>query len=151
MQASRFGRMQKVAEAGGVEFVDNSKATNIAALGASLKMCRRPVRLIAGGRPKEKDFSSVKEILATKGVKIYLIGEAKFVLASAWQDAVQCEPCDSLAEAVEHAWRESKPGETVLLSPGCTSFDQFRNFEERGETFSELVKSFARKEKERAG
>lgn len=144
-------RMQKIAEIGGVEFIDDSKATNLAALSAALRICRRPVRLIAGGRPKESDFSSVKEMLATKGVMVYLIGEVKFVLASAWGDTVKCRICESLAEAVGTAWKDSQPGETVLLSPGCTSFDQFKSFEERGERFSELVKSFTKEEKERTG
>lgn len=144
-------RMQKIADIGGVEFIDNSKATNIAALSAALKVCRRPVRLIAGGRPKEKDFSAVKELLATKGVMVYLIGEAKFMLASAWQDTVKCRICETLAEAAGAAWKDAKPGETVLLAPGCTSFDQFKNFEDRGEQFSELVKSFVKEEKEKSG
>ncbi|MEI6970348.1 MAG: UDP-N-acetylmuramoyl-L-alanine--D-glutamate ligase [bacterium] len=139
-------RMQKVADIGGVEFVDNSKATNIAALSAALRVCKRPVRLIAGGRPKETDFASVKGILASRAVMVYLIGEAKFVLASAWQDTVHCKLCDNLAEAVGAAWRDARPGETILLAPGCTSFDQFRNFEERGERFSELVKSLSKDE-----
>ncbi|MEI6219047.1 MAG: cyanophycin synthetase, partial [bacterium] len=144
-------RMQRVAEVGGVEFVDNSKATNVAALFAALKMCNRPVRLIAGGRPKETDFSLVKELLATKGVMVYLIGESSLALASAWRDVVKCKLCETLAAAVESAWRDSIRGETVLLAPGCTSFDQFKNFEDRGEQFSKIVKSFVGKEKEKSG
>lgn len=142
-------RMQKIAEIDGVEFVNNSKATNLAALCAALKVCRRPVRLIAGGRPKESDFSPAKEMLAAKGVMVYLIGEAKFVLASAWQNTVSCKLSDTLDQAVQAAWQDSKPGETVLLAPGCTSFDQFKSFEDRGERFSEIVKSFTTKEKEK--
>lgn len=142
-------RMQKVAEIGGVEFIDNSKATNVAALHAALQVCKRPVRLIAGGRPKEKDFSAVKEILARKAVMVYLIGEAKFVLASAWEGAIQCGLYEDLAEAAGAAWKDARPGETVLLAPGCTSFDQFKNFEERGERFSEIVMSFTEDKKEK--
>ena len=144
-------RMQRVAEIGGIEFVDNSKATNVAALFAALKMCNRPVRLVAGGRPKETDFSLVKELLATKGVMVYLIGESRFALASAWRDVVKCKVCETLTEAVDSAWRDSISGETVLLAPGCTSFDQFKNFEDRGDQFSKIVKSFIGKEKEKSG
>ena len=82
---------------------------------------------------------------------VYLIGESKLALASAWRDAVECKTCETLSEAVEAASRDSRPGETVLLAPGCTSFDQFKNFEDRGNQFSEIVKSFARKEKEKSG
>jgi len=142
-------RMERVVETGGVEFIDDSKATNLAGMAAALRICKRPVRLLAGGRLKEKDLISVKELLVKKVVMVYLFGEAKFVLDLAWRDSVACVLFESLAAAATAAWKDSRPGDVVLLSPACTSFDQFRSFEERGEKFSQLVRSFVTEEKEK--
>ena len=132
-------RLQTVAELGGVRYVDDSKATNLAALGAALRMVAGPVRLIAGGLVKENDFSGLKEVLAEKVAGVYLIGKAARAMATAWAEVVPCAVCGTLAAAVEQAGRAARPGEAVLLAPGCASFDQFRNFEERGDRFAELV------------
>jgi|GEM_PF-131542 len=141
-------RAQKIGEINGVEFVNDSKATNLAAMCAAVRMCTRPVRLIAGGRLKEGDLASVLDVLAGKVVSAYLIGEAKYSLASAWGNRVQCHLCVNLDEAVTQAWKEAQRGEVILLSPACTSFDQFKNFKERGERFVQLTHSLAEKEKE---
>jgi UDP-N-acetylmuramoylalanine--D-glutamate ligase len=145
--AERFAplphRFQTVLEIGGVRFVDDSKATNLAALQAALQMTTRPIRLVAGGRLKEKNLDDIKESLAKRVKKIYCIGESGLALASAWGDAVACVPCGELAAAVHAAWREARVGETVLLAPGCASFDQFNNFGERGDVFAETVRSIA--------
>ena len=134
-------RMQEVARIGGIAFVDDSKATNIAALTAALKMIQQPIRLIAGGRLKEKDLAPAKELLATNVAAVYLIGEASAALASAWQEVVSCRECGTLSSAVLAAWKDATAGEVVLLSPACTSFDQFNNFEDRGRHFADLVQS----------
>jgi len=134
-------RMQEILRIGGVKFVDDSKATNIAALQAALKMTQGSVRLIAGGLLKEKDLKPPKELLAQKVRKAYLIGKASEEMEVAWRDVVQCSLCVHLEKAVEMAWQEAETGETILLSPGCASFDQFRNFEDRGEQFVRIVKS----------
>lgn len=128
-------RMETVAEGRGVRFINDSKATTLTALAAAVRMCGGPVRLIAGGLLKEKDLGSVKEVLEQHAAGVYLIGRASESMASAWSASVRCIPCETLAAAMEMAWREAQPGETILLSPGCASFDQFRNFEERGERF----------------
>lgn len=133
-------RMQTVAEGGGIRCVDDSKATTLAAMTAALGMIGRGVRLIAGGRPKETDFSGPKEMLARAAVKAYLVGECAERMREAWSSTVPCEVCGTLAGAVGAIFREIGPGETVLLSPGCASFDQFRNFEERGNEFARLVR-----------
>lgn len=134
-------RMQEILRIGGVRFVDDSKATNIAALQAALKMTQGSVRLIAGGLLKEKDLKPPKELLAQKVRKAYLIGKASEEMEVAWRDVVQCSLCVHLEKAVEAAWQEAEAGETILLSPGGASFDQFRNFEDRGEQFVRIVKS----------
>ena len=132
-------RLQPVAESGGVRFVNDSKATNLTALAAALTMTAGRVRLIAGGLLKEKDLGSVKDLLAQKVETVYLIGRAAPAMAQAWSGVVACRSCGTLAAAVEHAAAEARAGETVLLSPACASFDQFKSFEERGDLFAELV------------
>jgi UDP-N-acetylmuramoylalanine--D-glutamate ligase len=132
--------MELVAELRGVRWINDSKATTLTALGAAVRMCGGPVRLIAGGLLKEKDLTSVKEVLAQRAAGVYLIGKASEEMAAAWSDVVPCSACDTLAVAVQKAWREARSGETILLSPGCASFDQFKDFEDRGERFRQLVR-----------
>ena len=134
-------RFQTVAEIDGVRYVDDSKATSIAALVAGVTMCgASPVRLIAGGLPKGDDPKNALTILTERGKKVYLIGQSAEVFSSAWSGAVDCEVCGTLERAVEFAMRDAAKGETVLLSPGAASFDQFASFGERGEVFASLVK-----------
>jgi len=132
-------RMQLVAELGGVRFVNDSKATNLTALAAALTMTPGRVRLIAGGLPKEKDFGIIKDLLAQKVETVYLIGRSAPAMAQAWSGAVSCRASGTLPVAVEQAAADARAGETVLLSPACASFDQFKSFEERGHLFAELV------------
>lgn len=132
-------RMQEIAVINGVRFVDDSKATNLSALCAALKMSAESVRLIAGGLLKEKNLKSVKKLLAKKTKKVYLIGQAAREMEAAWQDIVECCSCVGLEKAVQTAWKDARRGETILLSPGCASFDQFKNFEDRGDQFKRMV------------
>lgn len=132
-------RMQTVAVIRDVTFVNDSKATNLAALAAALQMGGCPVRLIAGGLLKEKDLDGIKKILVKRVRGVYVIGKYSHQMASAWRDAVPCKVCAGLKDAVDQAWKEAKAGEMVLLSPGCASFDQFKSFEDRGEQFVEMV------------
>ena len=134
-------RFQVVAEIGGVRYVDDSKATSIAALIAGVAMCgASPVRLIAGGLPKGDDPKNALPILTDRAKKVYLIGQSAEVFSSAWSGTVDCEVCGTMDRAVAGAMRDAQRGETVLLSPGCASFDQFAGFEERGDVFAGLVK-----------
>jgi UDP-N-acetylmuramoylalanine--D-glutamate ligase len=137
-------RLQDVAVLRGVRFVNDSKATNLAAMAAALRVCGGRVRLIAGGLLKEKELGGVKEVLAKTTEGLYLIGKAASPMNDAWGDVAKCRLCGTLDEAVAAAWRDAAPGETVLLSPACASFDQFRNFEERGDRFVSLVNGLAR-------
>ena len=134
-------RMQLLAEINGVRFINDSKATNLAALCGALRMVDRPVRLIAGGVLKEREFEQSKELLAKTVRSAYLIGESVNTLDEAWSDTVRCEKCAGLREATLKAWQEAESGDIVLLSPGCASFDQFKNFEDRGTRFQEIVQS----------
>ncbi len=148
-------RMNLVAEIDGVRYVDDSKSTSVAALVAGVRMAsaspRSPrlsfsVLLIAGGLPKGDDPKKALPALTERVKKVYLIGQSAETFFAAWKGAVDCEICGTLDRAVEKAKREAVKGETVLLSPGTASFDQFCSFEERGEVFSALVKK-ERKEK----
>jgi UDP-N-acetylmuramoylalanine--D-glutamate ligase len=131
--------MNHVGTIDNVMFIDDSKATNISAMVAALEMCDRPVRLIAGGLLKEGDLAPAEKVLATKVRGLYLIGSAAQKMAEAWGCAVPCHLCERLDVALSKAWKDCSPGEAVLLSPACASFDQFSSFEERGDRFVQLV------------
>jgi len=134
-------RLQDVGAARGIRFVNDSKATNLAAMMAALTMTRGAIRLIAGGLPKHESYESARELLAGKAATIYLIGQAAEAMAAAWRGAAPCVMCGTLEQAVAQAWREARPGDTILLSPACASFDQFHSFEERGERFISALRA----------
>ena len=138
-------RMQLVAERGGVRYVDDSKATSLAALDAGVAMCGGPVRLIAGGLAKGDNPKSVIPRLRSTVKKVYLIGRCADQFLSAWREAVPCEACGTLDRAVEAARRDAGAGETVLLSPGAASFDQFDSYGVRGDAFASFVCAEARR------
>lgn len=139
-------RMQAAGSARGVRFVNDSKATNLAAMAAGVQRCAGAVRLIAGGLPKESDFDWVKDLLAERVASAYLIGSASRAMSAAWSDAVVCRECGDLDRAFSCAVREARSGETVLLSPGCASFDQFSSYQERGQRFLDLVRQEQQRE-----
>lgn len=123
--------------------MDDSKATSLAALAAGVGMCAGPVRLIAGGLPKGDDPKSVIPRLRSRVKKVYLIGRCAQQFSDAWCQTVQCELCGTLDRAVESARRDACSGETVLLSPGTASFDQFKSYGARGDTFATLAREGA--------
>ena len=132
-------RARPVGEFAGVLYVDDSKATNLSAMRASIRMQNRPVWLIAGGRPKETDFSAAVPLLREKVRGVFLIGEAATAMAAAWSGAVACETAGTLDRAVQMARRAARPGDVVLLAPACTSYDQFRAYAERGAAFQKFA------------
>ena len=132
-------RAQLVGEFGGVRYVNDSKATNLSAMIASIRMQYRPVWLIAGGRPKETDFSAALPILKEQVRGVFLIGEAAPAMAAAWGGTVSCADCGTLERAVAAARRAARPGESVLMAPACTSYDHFRAYPERGEAFRKFA------------
>jgi len=131
-------RLEPVAEIDGVRFVNDSKATNLGSLEVALQSFVEPVVLIAGGRHKDQDFAPARE-LVRRGVRaLVLIGEGADRMAAAWPD-VPVQRAPSLADAVRIAYRSAQPHGTVLLSPGCASFDMFRDYEDRGRQFKAEV------------
>lgn len=129
-------RMQRVGERGGVVFVNDSKATNADAAEKALLAYER-VRWIAGGVPKAGGIAPLRPLFG-RIVKAYLIGQAAEEFAASLGDTPHAL-CGDLATAVAQAAAEAEPGEAVLLSPACASFDQFRSFEHRGDAFAALV------------
>jgi len=130
-------RLELVAEVGGVRYVNDSKATNVAAALRALSAYEdEPVRLILGGSRKGEDFEPLAAALGPNVGAVYVIGETADELARAIPDTIRA---GDLGTAVERAAAAAQPGEVVLLSPACASYDQFRDFEERGEEFKRLV------------
>jgi len=134
-------RMEEIGARNGVRFIDDSKATNLASMLAALKMVTGRVRLIAGGLPKHESYEPACPVLAEKVSGVYLIGQAADEMAIVWRNVVPCHRCGTLENAVAEAWRHAVPGEIILLSPACASFDQFLSFEERGNYFRHLFES----------
>ncbi len=130
-------RLELVAEHDGVGYVNDSKATNVAATLRALAAYEdEPVRLILGGSRKGEDFAPLAAALGPNVRAVYVIGETADELARAIPDTIRA---GDLATAVERAAAAAQPGEVVLLSPACASYDQFRDFEQRGEEFKRLV------------
>ena len=129
-----------MAELDGVCYVNDSKATNTAATRRALAAYDAPLRVIVGGSLKGENFAPLAEAMQESVRAAYLIGEAADELDGALRPAgVPLLRCGDLATAVARAAADAQPGEIVLLSPACASFDQFRDFEDRGEEFRSLV------------
>jgi UDP-N-acetylmuramoylalanine--D-glutamate ligase len=133
-------RLELIATHRGVAFVNDSKATNVASTLVALRSYAGGVRLIAGGRGKSQDFSPLAPVVAERCRAVYLIGEAAEDLAHALGPAgVPIHQFGHLDAAVDAAAAAAVPGDTVLLSPACASYDQYPDFEARGEHFRQLV------------
>jgi UDP-N-acetylmuramoylalanine--D-glutamate ligase len=133
-------RLELVRELRGVRYVNDSKATNTAAARRGVAAYEAPLRLILGGSLKGEDFGPFVRDLPATVRSVYLIGEATDELARALDEAGRAYARDGdLARALAHGAADAEPGDVVLLSPACASFDQFDNFEQRGDTFRQLV------------
>ncbi len=133
-------RTQWVAEVGGVRYVDDSKGTNVGATLAAVAGLTGPLVLIAGGEGKGQDFAPLGAAFAGKVRTALLIGRDAKQLGAALEGVCACEYCPSLEAAVGRAAQLARPGEVVLLSPACASFDMFRNYAHRGEMFAHAVR-----------
>jgi len=136
-------RLEQVAEIGGVRFVDDSKATNVASAVVGLRAFAGGVHAILGGSEKGEAYDALLEPVRERCVACYLAGASAERLAEALAptiaDGVELHRCADLEDAVRRAADAARPGEVVLLSPACASFDAFENFERRGERFREIV------------
>jgi len=134
-------RMVLVRERDGVKWINDSKGTNVDATLKSLESFPdASVILILGGKDKAGDFERMRDLVRAKARTVLTIGAAAERIASALGDAAEIVPSADMQHAVAWASQNAKEGETVLLSPACASFDQYRNFEHRGEHFEELVR-----------
>jgi UDP-N-acetylmuramoylalanine--D-glutamate ligase len=134
-------RVQPVAEINGVIYYDDSKGTNVGATVAALQGLDRRVVLIAGGEGKGQDFSPLKDAVMTKARAVVLIGrDAPIIESAICASQVTIEHARSMQEAVSQAAVLAEPGDAVLLSPACASFDMFRDYEHRAEVFIAAVR-----------
>jgi UDP-N-acetylmuramoylalanine--D-glutamate ligase len=133
-------RLQLVATRRGVQWYDDSKGTNVGATIAALKGLARPVVLILGGDGKGQDFSPLKRAVQSFARKSLLIGRDAPLIEKALT-GLPTERCASLEEAVARAGRHAAPGDAVLLSPACASFDMFRDYRHRGQAFAAAVRA----------
>ncbi len=132
-------RLEETSTIDGVRFVNDSKATNPEAVRWALSRVEGPVVLIAGGRDKGSDFGVLRRSVESKVKVLVLCGEAKDRLKRALDGLVPIEESQTFEEAFKVARQAAEPGDCILLSPACASFDMFNNFEERGRAFKEMV------------
>ena len=132
-------RAEAVASLDGVDWIDDSKATNPHAAGCALESWDRPLVWIAGGRDKGLDYDDLADVASEHVREAVLIGEAAPQLAQALQGRVPCSEVGTLGQAVARAAQVARHGDAVLLAPACASQDQFASFEERGRAFREAV------------
>ena len=127
----------------GVKFVNDSKATNVESVWYALQSVKEPIVLIAGGRDKGGEFTTLKELVKSRVKALVLIGEAVEKIDHALGEQVPTFHSPSLEEAVRLSFGKAEAGDTVLLSPACASFDMFKDYQNRGEVFKASVRNLA--------
>jgi UDP-N-acetylmuramoylalanine--D-glutamate ligase len=132
-------RLEEVAEREGVLYVNDSKATNVASALEGIEAFDQGVHAILGGSLKGGGFTGLRSPLSERAKAAYLIGEAADRLAADLEGTVPLVRSDTLERAVEQARAAAVPGDVILLSPACASYDQFDNYEQRGDTFRGLA------------
>ncbi len=133
-------RIEFVARQNGVEYYNDSKATNVDAAAKAIAAFPAGVHLILGGKDKNSNYAELESLLRSRVRAVYTIGSAAEKIASQIRGMVAIMPCETLDRAVIAAGAAAVPGEIVLLSPACSSFDQFENYEQRGQVFKQLVR-----------
>lgn len=135
-------RLEKVATVGGVQYINDSKATNVDACWYALESMTSPTILIIGGKDKGNDYTAIKDLVAEKCVALVYLGADNSKLQTFFDPmGIPTYDTHSMKECIEACVKIAKPGYTVLLSPCCASFDLFKNMEDRGEQFKELVRN----------
>jgi len=132
-------RLEHVAEINDIKFINDSKATTVDSTAWALENISCPIVLIAGGREKGNDYSVILDLVRQKVREVVLIGEAEKKIGDAFKGFLTIEKADTLEEAAKKAFYKARPGDCVLFSPMCKSFDMFSNYEERGEVFKKAV------------
>jgi UDP-N-acetylmuramoylalanine--D-glutamate ligase len=132
-------RLEFVATVNGVDFYNDSKATNVDATAKAVAAFNTGVHLIMGGKDKGSPYTILNDLLRERVRAVYTIGSAAGKIESQLRGVVSIHSCETLANAVNQAAMAAHPGDVVLLAPACSSFDQFENYEHRGRVFKELV------------
>jgi UDP-N-acetylmuramoylalanine--D-glutamate ligase len=132
-------RLEYVATVNGVDYYNDSKATNVDATAKAVAAFSSGIHLIMGGKDKGSDYMQLSDLLRQRVRAVYTIGSAAAKIESHLRGVVSIRSCETLDRAVNAAARAARPGEVVLLAPACSSFDQFENYEQRGHVFKELV------------
>ena len=135
-------RLEHIDTIHGVDFFNDSKATNVDAVIRAVESFGRPVVLIMGGLDKGGNFQALRKVLARHAKKLIVMGKAAVRIQSALEDTVPTTSAASMADAVKQAYRVVSPDNVILLSPGCASFDMYDNYAQRGEDFKKAVKNF---------
>jgi UDP-N-acetylmuramoylalanine--D-glutamate ligase len=133
-------RIEFVRKVSGIDFYNDSKATNVDATSKAIDAFPGGLWIILGGKDKGSDYTVLRESLGKKAKAVLLIGAAAAKIKAHLGDAVPLIDAGTIDEAVRRAYREAAPGDTVLLAPACASFDQFTSYEHRGKVFKELVR-----------
>jgi UDP-N-acetylmuramoylalanine--D-glutamate ligase len=133
-------RLEPCGQVAGVGFVNDSKATNVDSVAKALQSFAEPVHLILGGKDKGGDFAALGVLIRKQVARIYTIGAAAAKVEAQLKDVAPILACGDLETAMRRALTHAKPGEWVLLSPGCASFDQFKDYEHRGQVFKQVVR-----------
>jgi len=136
-------RIEYVATIRGVEYYNDSKATNVDATIKALESFPSNIHLILGGKDKESDYTQLNHLLRERVKQVYTIGSAAAKVESQIQEAAKIVHAETLEKAVKQAAAAAQPGDVVLLAPACASFDQFRNYQHRGQIFKDTVRSLS--------
>ena len=137
-------RLEFVAQVAGVDYYNDSKATNVDATIKALESFPANIHLILGGKDKGSDYSVLNELLRERVKRVYTIGAAAAKIESQIAGATEIVPSQTLESAVHHASKSATSGDIVLLAPACASFDQFQNYEHRGRAFKDAVHALER-------
>jgi UDP-N-acetylmuramoylalanine--D-glutamate ligase len=132
-------RLEFVAKINGVDYYNDSKATNVDATAKAVASFSSGIHLILGGKDKNSDYTQLAHLLRARVRAVYTIGTAAAKIESQLRGVIPILACETLDNAVSAAASAARPGEVVLLAPACSSFDQFENYEQRGRVFKELV------------
>jgi UDP-N-acetylmuramoylalanine--D-glutamate ligase len=132
-------RLEFVAKINGVDYYNDSKATNVDATAKAVASFSSGIHLILGGKDKNSDYTQLSQLLRARARAVYTIGSAAAKIESELRGVVSILSCETLDRAVSAAASAARPGEVVLLAPACSSFDQFESYEQRGKVFKELV------------
>jgi len=138
-------RLEYVDTIGDIDFFNDSKATNVDAVARAVGCFTKPVILIMGGQDKGLNFRELREVVSRKTKNLIVMGRAADLIRSALEDTTPTASATSMADAVEKAYGDASPGDVVLLSPGCASFDMYANYGRRGDDFKRSVANLKRK------